>query len=132
VIQRPVPVRKGKTQTSENHADIRPLDTGSSCPSKSVWLSDASQKAKTLDSHVPSLKRKKLGEITPFLMRSEGFWTNEFFMKTHMPGLGSFAIDFLITLSSNQYKSQVIKQQVIIWSHSEFDLKKSPVEQMKH
>ncbi|KAK7127973.1 hypothetical protein R3I93_020529 [Phoxinus phoxinus] len=56
---RPVPVRKGKTQTSENHADTRPLNTGSSGPAKSVWLSDTSQKAKTLDSHVPSLKRKK-------------------------------------------------------------------------
>uniref|UniRef100_A0A9J8BER1 Regulator of telomere elongation helicase 1 n=1 Tax=Cyprinus carpio carpio TaxID=630221 RepID=A0A9J8BER1_CYPCA len=36
----------------------------SSCPAKSVWLSDTSQKAKTLDSHVPSLKRRKLGELT--------------------------------------------------------------------
>uniref|UniRef100_A0A8C1URZ5 Regulator of telomere elongation helicase 1 homolog n=1 Tax=Cyprinus carpio TaxID=7962 RepID=A0A8C1URZ5_CYPCA len=33
------------------------------------WLSDSSQKATTLDSHVPSLKRRKLGELTsiPFL-----------------------------------------------------------------
>uniref|UniRef100_A0A8C1WRL6 Regulator of telomere elongation helicase 1 n=1 Tax=Cyprinus carpio TaxID=7962 RepID=A0A8C1WRL6_CYPCA len=41
-----------------------PLHTGSSCSAKSVWLSDTSQKAKTLDSHVPSLKRRKLGELT--------------------------------------------------------------------
>uniref|UniRef100_A0A671NM91 Regulator of telomere elongation helicase 1 n=1 Tax=Sinocyclocheilus anshuiensis TaxID=1608454 RepID=A0A671NM91_9TELE len=40
---RPVPVRKEK---------------------ESVWLSDTSQKAKTLASHVPSLKMRKLGEKT--------------------------------------------------------------------
>uniref|UniRef100_A0A8C1WRF9 Regulator of telomere elongation helicase 1 n=1 Tax=Cyprinus carpio TaxID=7962 RepID=A0A8C1WRF9_CYPCA len=48
---RPVPVRKEK-------------EACSSCSAKSVWLSDTSQKAKTLDSHVPSLKRRKLGELT--------------------------------------------------------------------
>uniref|UniRef100_A0A672PN69 Regulator of telomere elongation helicase 1 homolog n=1 Tax=Sinocyclocheilus grahami TaxID=75366 RepID=A0A672PN69_SINGR len=58
---RPVPVRKEK-EACKNQADTRPLNTGSSCPAKSVWLSDTSQKAKTLDSHVPSLKRRKLEE----------------------------------------------------------------------
>uniref|UniRef100_A0A9J7XHR3 Regulator of telomere elongation helicase 1 n=1 Tax=Cyprinus carpio carpio TaxID=630221 RepID=A0A9J7XHR3_CYPCA len=48
----------------KNQAVTGPLHTGSSCPAKSVWLSDTSQKAKTLDSHVPSLKRRKLGELT--------------------------------------------------------------------
>uniref|UniRef100_A0A8C2IFP8 Regulator of telomere elongation helicase 1 n=1 Tax=Cyprinus carpio TaxID=7962 RepID=A0A8C2IFP8_CYPCA len=48
----------------KNQAVTGPLHTGSSCSAKSVWLSDTSQKAKTLDSHVPSLKRRKLGELT--------------------------------------------------------------------
>ncbi|KTF74778.1 hypothetical protein cypCar_00040395 [Cyprinus carpio] len=56
---RPVPVRKEK-EACKNQAVTGPLHTGSSCPAKSVWLSDTSQKAKTLDSHVPSLKRRKL------------------------------------------------------------------------
>uniref|UniRef100_A0A673J452 Regulator of telomere elongation helicase 1 n=1 Tax=Sinocyclocheilus rhinocerous TaxID=307959 RepID=A0A673J452_9TELE len=56
---RPVPVRKEK-EACKNQADTGPLNTGSSCPSKSVWLSDTSQKAKTLDSHIPSLKWRKL------------------------------------------------------------------------
>uniref|UniRef100_A0A673JES9 Regulator of telomere elongation helicase 1 n=1 Tax=Sinocyclocheilus rhinocerous TaxID=307959 RepID=A0A673JES9_9TELE len=58
---RPVPVRKEK-EACKNQADTGPLNTGSSCPSKSVWLSDTSQKAKTLDSHIPSLKWRKLEE----------------------------------------------------------------------
>lgn len=57
---RPVPVRKGKAESSEKQADTRPLNRGSGCPHKSVWLSDTSRKAKQVDSHVPSLKRKKL------------------------------------------------------------------------
>uniref|UniRef100_A0A672Q0A6 Regulator of telomere elongation helicase 1 n=1 Tax=Sinocyclocheilus grahami TaxID=75366 RepID=A0A672Q0A6_SINGR len=48
----------------KSQADTGPLNTGSSCPAKSIWLSDTSQKAKTLDSHVPSLKRRRLGELT--------------------------------------------------------------------
>uniref|UniRef100_A0A671QHX0 Regulator of telomere elongation helicase 1 n=1 Tax=Sinocyclocheilus anshuiensis TaxID=1608454 RepID=A0A671QHX0_9TELE len=56
---RPAPVRKRK-QACKSQADTGPLNTGSSCPAKSVWLSDTSQKAKTLDSHVPSLKRRRL------------------------------------------------------------------------
>uniref|UniRef100_A0A8C2IFK8 Regulator of telomere elongation helicase 1 n=1 Tax=Cyprinus carpio TaxID=7962 RepID=A0A8C2IFK8_CYPCA len=56
---RPVPVRKEK-EACKNQAVTGPLHTGSSCSAKSVWLSDTSQKAKTLDSHVPSLKRRKL------------------------------------------------------------------------
>uniref|UniRef100_A0A671QMP6 Regulator of telomere elongation helicase 1 n=1 Tax=Sinocyclocheilus anshuiensis TaxID=1608454 RepID=A0A671QMP6_9TELE len=58
---RPAPVRKRK-QACKSQADTGPLNTGSSCPAKSVWLSDTSQKAKTLDSHVPSLKRRRLEE----------------------------------------------------------------------
>ncbi|KTF90069.1 hypothetical protein cypCar_00036084, partial [Cyprinus carpio] len=57
---RPVPVRKEKAESSEKQADTRPLNRGSGCPHKSVWLSDTSRKAKQVDSHVPSLKRKKL------------------------------------------------------------------------
>nr|AAH90710.1 Zgc:113114 [Danio rerio] len=57
---RPVPVKKGKAEGHENQADTRLLNTGSSCPTKSVWPSDIYQKAKTLDAHVPSLKRRKL------------------------------------------------------------------------
>uniref|UniRef100_A0A671NKQ5 Regulator of telomere elongation helicase 1 n=1 Tax=Sinocyclocheilus anshuiensis TaxID=1608454 RepID=A0A671NKQ5_9TELE len=56
---RPVPVRKEK-EACKNQADTGPLNTGSSYPAKSVWLSDTSQKAKTLASHVPSLKMRKL------------------------------------------------------------------------
>lgn len=56
---RPVPVRKDK-EACKNQTDTGPLHTGSSCPAKSVCLRDTSQKAKTLDSHVPSLKRRKL------------------------------------------------------------------------
>ncbi len=73
MYQRPVPVRKEK-EACKNQAYTGPLNTGSSCPAKSVCLSDTSQKAKTLDSHVPSLKRRKLGELTSIpglLMRSE-------------------------------------------------------------
>uniref|UniRef100_A0A8C2IFQ1 Regulator of telomere elongation helicase 1 n=1 Tax=Cyprinus carpio TaxID=7962 RepID=A0A8C2IFQ1_CYPCA len=51
-------------RTAQKTAVTGPLHTGSSCSAKSVWLSDTSQKAKTLDSHVPSLKRRKLGELT--------------------------------------------------------------------
>ncbi|XP_051967242.1 regulator of telomere elongation helicase 1 [Xyrauchen texanus] len=54
---RPVPVKKGRAVGSENQAS---LSTGSSFPAKTHWLSDTSQKAKALDSHVPSLKRRKL------------------------------------------------------------------------
>uniref|UniRef100_A0A672Q0N5 Regulator of telomere elongation helicase 1 n=1 Tax=Sinocyclocheilus grahami TaxID=75366 RepID=A0A672Q0N5_SINGR len=43
-FHRPAPVRKRKE----------------ACKSQSIWLSDTSQKAKTLDSHVPSLKRRRL------------------------------------------------------------------------
>ncbi|XP_051957724.1 LOW QUALITY PROTEIN: regulator of telomere elongation helicase 1-like [Xyrauchen texanus] len=59
---RPVPVRKGRAGGSENQAsaDTSSLNTDSSFPTKIVWLSDTSQKAKALDSHVPSLKRSKL------------------------------------------------------------------------
>ncbi|XDV51058.1 hypothetical protein PO909_020008 [Leuciscus waleckii] len=57
---RPVPVRKGKAESSEKQADTRPLNRGSGCPHKSVWLSDTSRKAKPVDSHVPSLKRKNI------------------------------------------------------------------------
>ncbi|XP_051528056.1 regulator of telomere elongation helicase 1-like isoform X2 [Myxocyprinus asiaticus] len=61
---RPVPVRKGRAGGSENQAaaDTSSLSTDSSFPTKTVWLSDTSQKAKALDSHVPSLKRRKLEE----------------------------------------------------------------------
>uniref|UniRef100_A0A671QI07 Regulator of telomere elongation helicase 1 n=1 Tax=Sinocyclocheilus anshuiensis TaxID=1608454 RepID=A0A671QI07_9TELE len=51
-------------RTVQKTVNTGPLNTGSSCPAKSVWLSDTSQKAKTLDSHVPSLKRRRLGELT--------------------------------------------------------------------
>ncbi|XP_042610078.1 regulator of telomere elongation helicase 1-like isoform X2 [Cyprinus carpio] len=57
---RQVPVRKGKAESSEKQADTRPLNRGSGCPHKSLCLSDTSRKAKQVDSHVPSLKRKKL------------------------------------------------------------------------
>uniref|UniRef100_A0A673J6T9 Regulator of telomere elongation helicase 1 n=1 Tax=Sinocyclocheilus rhinocerous TaxID=307959 RepID=A0A673J6T9_9TELE len=52
--------RTAQKTACKNQADTGPLNTGSSCPSKSVWLSDTSQKAKTLDSHIPSLKWRKL------------------------------------------------------------------------
>uniref|UniRef100_A0A8C1WR91 Regulator of telomere elongation helicase 1 n=1 Tax=Cyprinus carpio TaxID=7962 RepID=A0A8C1WR91_CYPCA len=52
--------RTAQKTACKNQAVTGPLHTGSSCSAKSVWLSDTSQKAKTLDSHVPSLKRRKL------------------------------------------------------------------------
>uniref|UniRef100_A0A671NSV4 Regulator of telomere elongation helicase 1 n=1 Tax=Sinocyclocheilus anshuiensis TaxID=1608454 RepID=A0A671NSV4_9TELE len=56
--------RTAQKTACKNQADTGPLNTGSSYPAKSVWLSDTSQKAKTLASHVPSLKMRKLGEAS--------------------------------------------------------------------
>ncbi|KAK7116907.1 hypothetical protein R3I94_023261 [Phoxinus phoxinus] len=50
---RPVPVRKGEAESSEKRADTRPLNRG-------TGLGDTSRKAKPLDSHIPSLKRRQL------------------------------------------------------------------------
>ncbi|TRY98694.1 hypothetical protein DNTS_004808 [Danionella cerebrum] len=52
---RPVPVPKQQAERSEIQAE-----TMSPPMESKKWFSDVSQKAKTLDSHVPSLKRRKI------------------------------------------------------------------------
>ncbi|XP_057218677.1 regulator of telomere elongation helicase 1 isoform X2 [Triplophysa rosa] len=61
---RPVPVKKGRAEgcKSQCSTDTSSSATGSSRPVSNGWLSDPSQKAKAIDAHVPSLKRRKLDE----------------------------------------------------------------------
>lgn len=62
---RPVPVKKEKKAEgckSQCSTDTSSSATGSSHSASNGWFTDPSQKAKALDSHVPSLKRRKLHE----------------------------------------------------------------------
>lgn len=59
-------MKKGRAEgcKSQCSTDTSSSATGSSHPVINGWLSDPSQKAKAIDAHVPSLKRRKLGELT--------------------------------------------------------------------
>lgn len=59
-------MKKGKSEgcKSQCSTDTSSSATGSSRPVSNGWRSDPSQKAKYVDAHVPSLKRRKLGELT--------------------------------------------------------------------
>nr|XP_055039817.1 regulator of telomere elongation helicase 1 [Misgurnus anguillicaudatus] len=61
---RPVPVKKERAEgcQSQGSTDVSSSAAGLSRPTMNGWLSDPSQKAKALDSHVPSLKRRRMEE----------------------------------------------------------------------
>ncbi|KAG7327644.1 hypothetical protein KOW79_009250 [Hemibagrus wyckioides] len=61
---RPVPEKKAKGSGCKNQTPKDTVQTSPGCsrPAQSAWESSSSLKAKVFDSHVPSLKRRKLDE----------------------------------------------------------------------